>query len=76
MRAAADHIDILAARLADHGAARLALMGGLAVGMALWLAPATRARLVTPAGDALDGALRLARAHAGAATARVLDEAS
>jgi hypothetical protein len=31
---------------------------------------------VTPAGDALDGALRLARAHAGAATARVLDEAS
>ena len=61
MRAAAGHIDTLAARLAEHGAARLALMGGLAAGIAPWLAPATRARLVTPAGDALDGALRLAR---------------
>jgi glucosamine kinase len=76
MRAAAGHIDTLAARLIEHGAARLALMGGLASGIEPWLAPATRARLVAPAGDALDGALWLARAHAGAEKALVLDEAS
>jgi glucosamine kinase len=73
MRLAARHIDAIAARLAEHGASqgaahgtphgttRLALMGGLAAGIAPWLAAATRARLVEPDGDALDGALRLAR---------------
>jgi glucosamine kinase len=67
IRAAAGHIDALAARLAEHGVAHVALMGGLAAGIAPWLAPATRARLVAPAGDALDGALRLARKMADAA---------
>jgi glucosamine kinase len=61
MQAAAAHIDALAACLAAHGAARLALAGGLAASIEPWLAPATRARLVEPAGDALDGALQLAQ---------------
>ena len=61
MRLAAGHIDAIAARLAEHGATRLALMGGLAAGIEPWLSTTTRARLVPPAGDALDGALRLAR---------------
>jgi glucosamine kinase len=70
MRLAAGHIDAIAARLAEHGATRLALMGGLAAGIEPWLSTATRARLVPPAGDALDGALRLARIGVGASGVR------
>jgi glucosamine kinase len=66
MRLAAGHIDTIAARLGDHGAARLALMGGLARAMEPWLGEGTRARLVPPAGDAVDGALRMARIEFGA----------
>lgn len=66
MRQAAGHIDAIAARLGALGAARIALMGGLADSIVPWLAPATRAHLVPPAGDALDGALRLARASSRA----------
>jgi glucosamine kinase len=65
MRLAAGHIDAIAARLGDHGAARLALMGGLAHAIEPWLGEDTRARLVPPAGDALDGALRIARVEHG-----------
>jgi glucosamine kinase len=65
MRLAAGHIDAIAARLTEHGATRLALMGGLAAGIEPWLANATRRHLVRPAGDALDGALRLAQAGVG-----------
>jgi len=68
MRDAAAHVDALAACLAAHGAALLALAGGLAGSIEPWLAPATRARLVEPAGDALDGALQLARELARGAT--------
>jgi glucosamine kinase len=70
MQRAAGHIDGLAARLAEHGAARLALAGGLARSLEPWLGEAVRARLVAPAGDALDGALRLARAASADAAAR------
>ena len=66
MRSAAGHIDAIAARLGDHGAARLSLMGGLAHAIEPWLADETRSRLVPPAGDALDGALRIARASRAA----------
>ncbi len=61
VRLAGSHIDAIADRLTERGAVRLALMGGLAAGIEPWLASTTRARLVRPAGDALDGALRLAR---------------
>jgi glucosamine kinase len=64
VRAAAGHIDALADRLAAAGASRLSLVGGLGQKLEPWLAPATKARLVAPAGDALNGALLLARSAA------------
>jgi glucosamine kinase len=64
MQHAARHIDALAARLMELGAERVALMGGLAPHLESWLMPQTRQYLVQPEGDALDGALRLARAVA------------
>jgi glucosamine kinase len=67
MRLAASHVDALAARLIAFGAKRLALTGGLATHIERWLSPETRGHLVAPAGDALDGALALARAAAGSA---------
>jgi glucosamine kinase len=66
MQLAAAHIDALAARLIVAGATRLALAGGLSATVQKWLAPATRAHLVQPAGDALTGALQLARSAAEA----------
>jgi glucosamine kinase len=51
------------------GAPRLALVGGLAQHMEPWVSQDTAARLVQPQGDALDGALQLARAAAQAAAA-------
>jgi glucosamine kinase len=72
MQRAAHHIDGLAARLVALGAERLALAGGLAPHLEAWLAPQTQQRLVPPQGDALAGALQLARSaqssHAEAAT--------
>jgi glucosamine kinase len=65
MRLATGHIDAIAARLGGLGAARLALVGGLARAFEPWLGEDTRARLVPPAGDALDGALRIARGASG-----------
>ena len=64
MQLAAVHIDALAARLVAAGAARLALVGGLAPYLRPWLAAATTLHLVEPEGDALAGALRLARSAA------------
>jgi glucosamine kinase len=52
--------------LAVLGVIRLALSGGLAASMERWLSPQTRERLVTPEGDALSGALQLARLEAKA----------
>jgi glucosamine kinase len=64
LQRAAAHIDRVADRLIALGVPRLALVGGLAAHLERWLAPATRARLLPPAGDALQGALALARAAA------------
>jgi glucosamine kinase len=69
MRAASAHIDRLSERLIALGVQKLALMGGLAPIMVDWISPATRERLVRPEGDALDGAIRLARSAAGAMAA-------
>jgi glucosamine kinase len=68
MRAAAQHIDAIARRLAALGVARLALSGGLAEGMQPWLAAETQSLLVAAEGDALSGALQLARMEADALT--------
>lgn len=69
MQMAARHVDELAERLVVLGVPRLALVGGLARQMTGWVSPRTRARLVPPAGDALDGALQLARSAAEAVAA-------
>ena len=59
---ASRHVDGLAARLIALGAEQIALVGGLAPYLAPWLARETRRHLVAPEGDALTGALQLARA--------------
>lgn len=64
MRDAAHHVDTMAEQLVALGVPRLALAGGLAESMEPWLAPTTREVLVPPEGDALSGALRLARLEA------------
>ena len=64
MNLAAAHIDALGARLIAAGASRLALVGGFAPSLRPWLAQATTSHLVEPAGDALAGALWLARSAA------------
>ena len=64
MRWAAAHIDAMAAKMADLGPTRLSLRGGLADSMRPYLADRTRQLLFPPIGDALDGALQLARADA------------
>ena len=63
---AARHIEAIAARLLSVGATRLALVGGCAPFLQARLGATTKAHLVEPAGDALSGALRLARAEAEA----------
>jgi glucosamine kinase len=61
VRDAAEQIDGLVRRLAECGATRIALLGGLASSLQPWLAPDVQRRLVASEGDAVDGALRLAR---------------
>jgi glucosamine kinase len=60
IRLAAGHVDALAVRLIEVGATRLALVGGCAQFLKPHLSEATRAHLVEPRGDALQGALQLA----------------
>ena len=61
VRDAAEQIDELARRLSECGALPIALLGGLASSMQPWLAPDVQRRLVPIEGDAVDGALHLAR---------------
>jgi glucosamine kinase len=68
MERAAHHIDAIATRLIHLGVPRLSLMGGLADKLKPFLSTQTRIALVAPAGDALSGALHLARAQAGRLT--------
>ena len=64
MRMAAVHVDGLAARLIALGAPSVALVGGFAAAVRPWLGAETKTHLVEPAGDALQGALMLARSAA------------
>jgi len=59
---AAEQIDGLVRALLERGAPRVALLGGLATAMEAWLAPDVRRRLSPPLGDAMSGAIALARA--------------
>ena len=61
---AARHIDTLAVRLVEVGATRLAMVGGCAPFLQNFLAETTRSHLVEPIGDALEGALQVARSAA------------
>jgi glucosamine kinase len=63
VRDAAEQIDELVRRLLERGAPRIALLGGLASSMQPWLAPDVQRRLVPLEGDAVDGALYLARCN-------------
>jgi glucosamine kinase len=64
VRDAAEQIDDLVRRLVECGAPRIALLGGLASPMQAWLAPDVQRRLAPVEGDAVDGALLLARRSA------------
>ena len=72
---AASSIDALAQRLIAVGTERLSLLGGLAGHVAPWLSDATNSHLVAPKGDALDGALLLARQTAVHARSPLLERA-
>ena len=61
---AALRIDRLIRVLLDRGAPHCCLMGGVAGRMRDWLAASIRERLRDPIGDALDGAILLARTRA------------
>jgi glucosamine kinase len=61
MDLAADHVDRLADRLIALGVERLSLFGGLAPHIEYRLGQGSRDHLVSPIGDALQGAIQLAR---------------
>lgn len=61
VRDAAEQIDELVRRLIECDAPRIALLGGLASPMEPWLAPDVQRRLCPVEGDAVAGALHLAR---------------
>ena len=61
VRDAAEQIDELVRRLIEFGAPRIALLGGLASSIEPWLAPDVQRRLCPVEGDAIAGALHLAR---------------
>ncbi len=60
-RHSANHIDSMVRSMYNAGVPRCALLGGLSASIEPWLAPDIRAELITPDGDALDGALWLAK---------------
>jgi glucosamine kinase len=68
---AARHVDVIIHSLREFGAPRISLLGGLASRLVQWLSPDVRHFLSPPEGDAVAGALLLARregrAPAGAA---------
>jgi glucosamine kinase len=54
-------------RLLDVGAPSVCLIGGLSDVLRSWLPPPLQGRLAAPAGDAMDGAVLMARRGAAAA---------
>lgn len=64
---AGEAIAALCRRLLELGAPKVCLMGGLAVPLRPWLPAGLLPSLTEPEGDAMDGAMLLARVAAGAA---------
>ncbi|HET7123320.1 MAG TPA: BadF/BadG/BcrA/BcrD ATPase family protein [Bradyrhizobium sp.] len=65
---AARHVDVLIHSLVEFGAPRISLLGGLASRLVRWLSPDALPFLSPPKGDAVTGALLLARREGSAAT--------
>lgn len=61
VREAASHLSCMVLRLVECGAPSVCLLGGLASALTPRLSAKARARLGTPAGDAMDGAILMAR---------------
>lgn len=64
VRESAQRIEAIVRTLLERGAPRCCLVGGMASPMRDWLAPSIREQLYEPLGDALDGAILLARGRA------------
>lgn len=64
VQSAAGHVDTLVRSLFDKGAPRVCLLGGLASPLEPWLAPDVRRRLKPIDGDAVSGAIILAKRSA------------
>jgi glucosamine kinase len=73
-QAAADAVRIIT-RLLDVGAPSVCLIGGLAEALAAWLPLSLRERLAAPRGDALDGAVLMARRAMAAQSAAATESA-
>jgi glucosamine kinase len=71
VRTSARQVDSIVRRLAECGAPRITLVGGLAVPMEPWLSPDVRRHLSPAEGDALAGALLLARQQRPVAARRM-----
>jgi glucosamine kinase len=71
VRAAAVQIDSMIRHLVESGAPRVALVGGLASRVEPWLAPDVQRRLSPVEGDAVAGALLLARRQRPATVRRM-----
>lgn len=65
VQTAAEQIDTIVRVLFDRGAPRVTLIGGLSSALEPWLAPDVRRRLKPADGDAVSGAIILARRKAG-----------
>ena len=61
----------LVTRLLDWGAPSVCLLGGLAEPLSGWLPPPLKERLAPPLGDAMDGAILMAREAHGQALSRM-----
>jgi len=59
----ARHVEVLIHSLVQFGALRISLLGGLSSHLARWLSPETLGLVSPPEGDAVAGALLLARGH-------------
>jgi glucosamine kinase len=67
---AAQQVDVIIHSLLEFGAPRISLLGGLAPRLVQWLSPDVRHFLSPPEGDAVAGALLLARREGRAPTER------
>jgi len=65
---AAGHADVLIRSLVEFGAPRISLLGGLASRLVKWLSPDVLPFISPPEGDAVAGALLLARREGHAVT--------